>query len=216
MNTKPESNSSEPASPSLSQPALLTELLWTAIGLLLTIFSTFFEAFVTNPPWEWFDRGIYSHSLGITYQVGAVLLTGCMGGRNAGAGAQVGYLLLGLAWLPVFAYGGGWDYWQKPTFGYLLGFVPGAWLCGYLAFRRRPKIEHLTVSALAGLGMIHLWGMAYLLLMALAKWGQPPFLPLAALPQALLNFSVLALPSQIILVCMTAVLAYFLRKLLFY
>ncbi|MFM7579243.1 MAG: hypothetical protein ACKO5Q_20200, partial [Microcystaceae cyanobacterium] len=42
----------------------VVELLWAAIGLLLTIFSTFAEAFITNPPWEWGNKGITSHSLG--------------------------------------------------------------------------------------------------------------------------------------------------------
>ncbi len=218
MNTNPEPDSrpSDRQEPAAGKPSLSTELLWTAIGLILTIFSTFIEVFITNPPWEWFDQGIYSHSLGITYQVGAVLLTGCVGGKNAGAYAQMGYLFLGLSWLPIFAQGGGWDYWQKPSFGYLLGFVPGAWLCGYLAFRSKPKIETLALSSLAGLGVIHGCGMVYLALIALSQWGKPPFLALSALPQAVLTLTVYALPGQIILVCLTAVFAYFLRKLLFY
>lgn len=205
MNTKSES-------PRPPKPALATELLWAIIGLLLTIFSTFVEVFVTNPPWEWFNQGIYSRSLGITYQVGAVLLTGCLGGRNAGAFAQGGYLLLGMAWLPIFGSGGGWDSWQKPTFGYLLGFIPGAWVCGVLAFRYPPKIETLALSALAGLGVIHLVGGLYVCGLALLGIGE---LSLATLAPALYSFSLGALPGQIILVCLTAVLAYFLRRILF-
>ncbi len=113
------------------------ELLWAIIGLLLTIFSTFVEAFVTNMPWTWSEQGVNSLPLGVTFQVGAVLLTGCMGGKNAGFLAQVAYIFLGLFWFPVFAQGGGLQYWQQPSFGYVLGFMPGAWFCGWLAFLGR-------------------------------------------------------------------------------
>jgi biotin transport system substrate-specific component len=196
--------------------SLLTEVLLSVIGLLLTIFSTFAEAFITNPPWEWMSKGVYSHSLGITYQIGAVLLTGCLGGKNVGIISQVSYILLGLAWLPIFAHGGGWDYWKEPSFGYILGFIPGAWLCGMIAFRSRAKIESLALSALLGLGVIHLSGILYLFMLTGLKLSNPPVLTWANLSQAVLNYSILALPGQGILVCMVAVLAFFIRKALFY
>ena len=218
MNTNPDSDLDpvldDVATP--TKPSLLAEVLLAIAGLLLTIFATFMEVFVTNPPWQWWDQGIYPHSLGITYQVGAVLLTACVAGANAGAIAQLGYVLLGLSWLPIFAFGGGWDYWQQPTFGYLLGFIPGAWCCGHLAYRSRAKIERLAISALAGLGIIHLAGISYLGLLAVLKLGNPPLLPLDQLPLAIMTFSVFPLLGQGIVVCLSAVLAYFLRKLLFY
>ncbi|AIE73088.1 MULTISPECIES: biotin transporter BioY [unclassified Synechocystis] len=217
MNTNPESDLDLVTEEiELPKPSLVAEVLLAIAGLLLTIFCTFVQVFATNPPWQWWKAGIYSHPLGTTYQVGAVLLTACVGGSRAGAIAQLGYITLGLAWLPIFAHGGGWDYWQQPTFGYLLGFIPGAWLCGWLAYRSPTKIESLALSCLAGLGVIHGAGMVYLVLMALLKLGNPPILPLSALPQALITFSLMALPGQIILVCLTAVLAYFLRRILFY
>ncbi len=196
--------------------SFMVELLWAAIGLLLTIFSTFAEAFITNPPWEWLNKGISTYSLGITYQIGAVLLTGCLGGKNAGIISQVAYLILGLTWFPIFAQGGGWNYWQKPSFGYLVGFIPGVWLCGWLAFRRPNKIENLALSSLAGLGVIHGFGMLYGFLLTLLQVGNPPILSWQTLPSALLHYSIFALPGQIILVCLTSVLAFFIRKLLFY
>ncbi len=196
--------------------SLLTEVLLSVIGLLLTIFSTFAEAFITNPPWEWMSKGVYSHSLGITYQIGAVLLTGCLGGKNVGIISQVSYILLGLAWLPIFAHGGGWDYWKEPSFGYILGFIPGAWLCGMMAFRTKAKIENLALSALSGLGMIHLCGVIYLFILTGLKPNNPPILTWGNLPEAILNYSIWVLPGQAILVCMVAVLAFFIRKALFY
>lgn len=219
MNINPNQDPTDPISEETTPAVKLSfpvELLLSIIGLLLTIFSTFVEAFITNPPWEWMSKGVYSHSLGITYQIGAVLLTGCLGGKNVGVLSQVAYVLLGLAWLPIFAHGGGWDYWKQPTFGYILGFIPGAWLCGYLAFRSKVKIESLAISALSGLGAIHLCGIFYLIVLVLLKPNNPPVLTWGNFPEAILNFSILALPGQIILVCMVAVLAFFVRKILFY
>lgn len=218
MNINPDPNlsQSDTDTPSPTKVSFPAELLWAAIGLLLTILSTFIEAFVTNPPWEWMNRGIYSHSLGITYQIGAVLLTGCLGGKNAGALSQIAYILLGLAWLPIFGHGGGWNYWQEPTFGYILGFVPGAWLCGFLAFQDKPKIESLALSSLAGLGVIQGTGLFYLIFLTLLKIPSLPMLTWGNLPVLIYQLSLVALPGQVILVCLTAVLAFFIRKLLFY
>ncbi|MEY2984291.1 MAG: Substrate-specific component BioY of biotin transporter [Cyanobacteriota bacterium] len=218
MNTNPDSNLDSVLDETVrpTKPSLLAEVFLAIAGLLLTAFATFVEAYITNPPWQWWEQGIYPNSLGITYQVGAVLLTACVAGANAGAIAQLGYVLLGLGWLPIFAFGGGWDYWQQPTFGYLLGFIPGAWCCGWLAYRSHARIERLAVSALAGLGVIHLTGILYLVFLAVFNPGNPPVLPLTYLSTALMTFSVSVLLGQSIVVCMSAVFAYFLRKLLFY
>ena len=65
------------------------------------------EASVANPLASLGDRASSTISLGVTYQVGAVLLVGCLGGKNAGALSQIAYLSLGLSpWFPVFAQGG--------------------------------------------------------------------------------------------------------------
>ncbi|MEN9230622.1 MAG: biotin transporter BioY [Thermostichus sp. DG02_5_bins_236] len=114
---------------------LLTPLewLWTAIGVILTILGTLTHfSFPAEMPW----LGGYSFSL----QIGGMLLTACLAGPVAAVYAQIVYLGLGLAGLQVFAQGGGWQYLYQPTFGYLLGFLPGAWVCGTLAFQQRdPK-----------------------------------------------------------------------------
>ncbi len=217
MNTKPETDLEtivEPSAPP-EKPSFVAECLLAIAGLLLTIFATFVEASITNAPWRWWTDGIYAHPLGTTYQVGAVLLTACVGGANTGAIAQIGYVLLGLSWLPIFASGGGWDYWQQLTFGYLVGFIPGAWCCGWLAYRIRPRIELLAGSALVGLGIIHLVGMLYLSAMVGLKLGAGALWSWQQIPQALLHYSIVPLPGQIIVVCLSAVLAYFLRRILF-
>lgn len=190
-----------------------TELLWAFIGLLLTIGSTFLEAFVAMPTLSWGPHGFQTYSLGVTYQVGAVLLVGCLGGRNAAALSQLAYLLLGLTWFPVFAQGGGIGYLSKPSFGYLLGFVPGAWLCGYLAFKAAPRLESLALSCLWGLLAIHLIGISYLTLASTLGWID---LGGMTLTEAIVRYSLSPLPGHLAIVCAVTVLAFTLRHLMFY
>ncbi len=188
------------------------ELLWALIGLLLTIGGTFLEAFVTNPPWAWSGHGIHTVSLGVTYQIGAVLLTACVGGKTAGALAQIAYVVLGLN-LPVFTQGGGLGYLKEPTFGYLLGFIAGAWVCGFLAFRMRPRVESLAFSCICGLLTIHLYGVGSLIIFHTLSLKASVGLPLV---QAILKYTIYPLPGQLVVVCAVTVLAFALRQLMFY
>lgn len=189
------------------------QLLWSLIGLLLTIGGTFIEASITSAPSNWNQRGIQTVPLGVTYQIGAVLLVGCLGGKNAGALSQIAYLILGLTWLPVFAQGGGINHLLQPNFGYLLGFVPGAWVCGFLAFQFPPKLEFLASSCLCGLLTIHICGVSYLILNQIFFSTGSQTLPLL---QAVLNYSFYPLPGQLAVVCAATVLAYGWRLIMFY
>ena len=188
------------------------EILWALIGLLLTIGGTFVEAFVTNPPWDWSGHGVHTVSLGVTFQIGAVLLTGCLGGKSAGALSQIAYIVLGLMNLPVFTQGGGLGYLKEPSFGYLLGFIGGAWVCGFLAFRMPVRVESLAFSCLCGLLTIHLYGIGYLIIFYTLNVAPAS----DSLLQALMKYSLFPLPGQLVVVCAVTVLAFALRQLMFY
>lgn len=72
----------------------------------------------------------------LTMQTLAVLLVGGLLGPRKGPAAVAGYLALGLAGAPVFHNGlGGPAVLFGPTGGYLLGFVPAAFLMGLTAHR---------------------------------------------------------------------------------
>jgi len=69
-----------------------------------------------------------------TLQSLAVLLLGALGGARLGAATVALYLLEGAMGLPVFAGGtAGPAVLIGPTAGYLLGFLPGAWIAGLAA-----------------------------------------------------------------------------------
>jgi biotin transport system substrate-specific component len=191
----------------------ISELLWALIGLLLTIGGTFLEAFVSVPSWNGGLQGIQPQSLGVTYQIGAVLLVGCLGGRNAAMFSQIAYLLMGLTWFPVFAHGGGIAYLREPSFGYLLGFVAGAWICGYLAFKVSPRLESLLFSCLCGWISIHLTGILYLIATQSFGWLNMGSL---SLQQALMKYSLSPLPGQFAVICAVTIVAFSLRHLMFY
>jgi biotin transport system substrate-specific component len=183
-------------------------LIWALIGLLLTIGGTFLEASIASPSWNGIQAGIPIHSLGVTYQIGAVLLVGCLGGKNAGALSQIAYVALGLMWLPVFTEGGGLEYIKQPTFGYLLGFIPGAWVCGWLAFKMALRLESLAFSCICGLLSVHAIGLIYLAINLLSDT--------QTLMDGVFKYSVYPLPGQLAVVCAVTVLAFILRRLMFY
>ena len=203
-------------------------LMWTIVGLFLTIGANFVPAYVISAPWQWLSNGVTTHPLGFKCQVGAVLLVSCLGGRTAGVLTQVTYLLLGLLWLQVFNDGGGLEYLQKPAFGYLLAFIPGAWVCGQLAFKRSkkaiasrnissiaftPDLEELGLSCLCGLFTIHTIGIIYLILFQLFNW---QLLGGFKLWELLLTYSVYPFLSHLVLGCAATLVAFILRKIMFY
>ena len=62
-------------------------------------------------------------------------MAGVLLGAGYGALSQAVYVLLGLVGVPIFAQGGGFSYVLQPTFGFLLGLIPTAWVIGVLAKR---------------------------------------------------------------------------------
>ncbi len=193
----------------------MAEILWAITGLVLTVGGTFLEAQGTGSVF-----GQVLQPLHVSYQVGAVLLTGCLGGKNAALSAQVAYILLGLVgphWfgLQVFGQGGGLNYVHQPGFGYLLGFLPGAWLCGEWAFRFYLRLETLAFSCLVGLVAIQGVGILYLVLGTLTTWVRLPS-GSASLLSTLYNYSLVPLPGQIGTLCAVVILSYGFRLLLAY
>jgi len=186
----------------LKRIPLLFVCVWTVIGLLLTIASTFLQPNLVI--------GFNAELLPIatTLQVGAVLLTGCLGGKNAGLFSQLLYVGLGLSGLPIFYNGGGMDYLQKPAIGFLIGFIPGAWLCGFLAFLKPPSIQWLSFSCISGLVAIHLVGIFTILVFNITQ--------LNVANQLIWSYSFNFFPYQLVVISGTVVFAKILRWILLY
>lgn len=98
----------------------------------------------------------------ITLQDTFVLLAGILLGKRNGAIACAVYLVLGLAGLPIFTQGGGIWYLTQPTFGYIIGFVFGAWLTGAIVESHPdPSFKTIVLAWLAGLAVIYACGLVY-------------------------------------------------------
>ena len=79
-----------------------------------------------------------------TLQLLFTTLAGLILGSRNGACSVGLYVLLGLAGVPVFTEGGGPSYIFQPTFGYLIGFIAGAWLTqkiAAVAWKKKQRTE---------------------------------------------------------------------------
>jgi biotin transport system substrate-specific component len=82
----------------------------------------------------------------LTLQTLFVLLGAASLGKNRGAIAQMGYVFLGIAGLPVFSgAGSGLLYLSGPTAGYLLGFIAASLFIGQTISRVHNKFSALLV-----------------------------------------------------------------------
>lgn len=124
----------------------------------------------------------------ITLQFFFTALSGILLGAKYGALSQLLYVALGLLGLPVFTLGGGIGYALYPTFGFLLGLIPAAYIVGRVnGSSRAPK--RIALACLAGLAVLYAVGLPYMALIlnvyqgrgmgvwALAIAGMLPYLP---------------------------------------
>lgn len=94
-----------------------------------------------------------------------VMLAGGVLGARLGALSMIVYILLGLVGVPVFASPpfGGPAYVLQPTFGFLPGFVAGAFVIGLLLRNREQGgMAVYFFSMVAGIAVYYLFGLSYL------------------------------------------------------
>ena len=91
-------------------------------------------------------------------------LAGIVLGSRLGAASVGIYIVLGLVGVPIFTSGGGPSYILQPTFGYLIGFMVGAYAVGRIAetmdtlsFKRLLAGSILNLFIVYGLGMVYLY-----------------------------------------------------------
>lgn len=153
-------------------------LILTALFAALTAIGAFLRI---PTPWSSF-----------TLQVFFVCMAGVLLGPKWGTLSQVVYVALGLAGLPIFTAGGGLGYVFQPTFGFLLSYIPAAFIIGLIAGGNASK-KRIALACIVGLVVIYLIGLPYMALilnvylgkglnfMAILWAGMIPFLPWDAL-----------------------------------
>jgi biotin transport system substrate-specific component len=97
--------------------------------------------------------------------MGAMLAGGILGARR-GAFSMTLFLVLVAIGLPVLSGGrGGIGMFAGPSGGFLLGWVPGAYLCGWLTerlWRRLNVVWAFITSAVGGIGVLYLVGVPWI------------------------------------------------------
>jgi len=112
-----------------------------------------------------------------------VLMAGVILGSGWGTASVAVYLLIGAIGLPVFTAGGGLALFAGPTGGYLLGFLPAAFLAGFIRERAKPSLGITVTALIAGTIIIYSAGIPILKLVLDVNWGKAlgigvyPFLP---------------------------------------
>jgi biotin transport system substrate-specific component len=137
---------------------LLSNIAMVLIGTLLITAA----AKVNVPTWP----------VPVTLQSFAVAaLAGAFGAR-IGTLTVVAYLIEGALGAPVFATGGGLAYLLGPTGGFLLGFVPMAWIIGRAAdLGASGRVVMLALAMLIGDALLFVLGYAWLLALgSAAAW----------------------------------------------
>ena len=143
-----------------------------------------------------------------TLQLLFTTLAGLILGSRNGALSVALYVLLGLAGVPVFTEGGGPSYIFQPTFGYLIGFIAGAWVTGRIVELSDSISFAKTLFAnLMGLLVVYLFGMVYVYFINNYDLGTP----IGIWPVVLYCF-LLAVPGDICLCILAAFMAGRLKK----
>ena len=103
----------------------------------------------------------------VTLQTLAVAVLAAGFGWRIGVAIVALYLIQGLAGLPVFATGGGIDYLLRPSFGFLVGYLPMAYIIGRatdLGASGRPAL--LFLAMIVGDAVAFAFGFTWLLVVS--------------------------------------------------
>ncbi len=137
----------------------------------------------------------------MTLQFCFVLLAGILTGPYFGMVSVFLYVILGLLGLPVFASGGGFGYILNPGFGYILGFIPSAFLVGKITKDKAATFYRLLAGSVTALIVTYSVGLMYFTLISCFYLGDA-----VNLWQLLYSQVLLMLPKDL-LICLLCSLA---------
>lgn len=94
-------------------------------------------------------------------QMPVVIMIACLLGPGTGLFSVLLYIAAGLIGLPIFASGGGIEYFSRLGFGYILGFFLGVLVTGKIILNDTSRANILK-AAIIGIITIHSFGILYL------------------------------------------------------
>lgn len=100
-----------------------------------------------------------------TAQTVFVLLCGLICGAKHGSISTIVYLIIGLLGIPVFTTGGGLAALAEPTFGFILGFIPTAFVTGFIG-KNATTFCQAFLAALVGNIVLYAVALAYVYILS--------------------------------------------------
>ncbi len=175
-------------------------------GVMLIIIFAMIPSSIIFPQEELALSIIPLHS---NWQIQGLLLTSLLCGPQIGTISAVSYLIIGLFYLPVFHGGGSVGYILTHEFGYLLGFIPAAWTCGFLAKNTsKPNLINYSFYTTLSLCIVHIIGISYLIFGKIfGNW-------LNSLSDLILINTIIPFPTQLLLCISISLLSILLKRIL--
>ena len=145
-------------------------ILWS---IFLIIIATFTQITLTEIGIPTF---ILKHFMTINYencykyipQIPVILFVASMLGRKYSFIAISLYIILGLFFIPIFALGGGLSYMFKYTFGFIIAYIPSAFIISTILCKYN-NFKSYVQSAIVGVLIIHIIGVIYMITVLMFK-----------------------------------------------
>ena len=155
------------------------------------------------------DLSLSNIPLQSNWQIQGLLLTSLLCGPQIGMVSAISYLIIGLFYLPVFHGGGSVGYILTHEFGYLLGFIPAAWTCGFLAKKNtNANLINYSLYTALSLCIVHIIGIIYLI------FGKVFGIWTNNILDLILFNTFIPFPTQILLCLPTCILSILLKRIL--
>jgi len=101
-------------------------------------------------------------------QIPVLIMIASILGPRLGLLSVLIYIAVGLQGTPVFAAGGGLNYYMQYGFGYIIGFIPGVLVTGNILAGKQEAFSRFR-AALAGMIVVHITGILYLVTVLFIK-----------------------------------------------
>ena len=175
-------------------------------GVMLVIICAMIPSSIIFPQK---DLSLSIIPLNSNWQIQGLFLTSLVCGPQIGVISAISYIIIGLFYLPIFHGGGSVGYILTHEFGYLLGFIPAAWTCGFLAKQTsKPNLINYSSYTALSLCILHIIGIIYLVFgKILGYW-------LNNLPDLILINTLIPFPTQLLLCISISLLSIILKRIL--
>ena len=135
-----------------------------------------------------------------TLQITFTTLAGLLLGSKKGAISVAVYVLIGI---PVFTQGGGFSYVLKPSFGFLVAFIIGAFVTGLIVEKKQnPSFLRILGASFAGMAFVYVLGAIYFYIICNFVINAP-----VSIGKTVMSCFVLVAPGNIALAILAALVA---------